>query len=124
MMAYILRDADGQPDPHSTLAWVDQEGGLHHMDPSQFSRSSNGVWTSPETGITYPIDVRLQGLRPDGTPFDFMVRPLLRHQELDGRLGGIAYWEGACDVLDKSGRVGEGYMELTGYQDSLGDRLR
>ena len=124
MMVYILRDAEGQPDPHSTLAWVDAAGRLHHMDPSQFSWSSNGDWTSPETGITYPIDVRLQGTRPDGTPFDFEVRPLLRPQELDGRLGGIAYWEGACDVRDTTGRVGEGYMELTGYQDSLRDRLR
>jgi predicted secreted hydrolase len=124
LMVYILRDAEGRPDPHSTLAWIDQDGRLHHMGPADFSWSSSGEWTSPETGITYPIDVRLRGTRPDGSPFDFTVRPLLRPQELDGRLGGIAYWEGACDVLDQSGRVGEGYMELTGYQDSLGDRLR
>jgi predicted secreted hydrolase len=26
MMVYILRDAEGNPDPHSTLAWIDPEG--------------------------------------------------------------------------------------------------
>jgi predicted secreted hydrolase len=116
LMVYILRDADGRPDPHSTLAWIDRKGRVHHVGPAAFSWSSTGHWTSPETGITYPIDVRLQGTRPDGIPFDFKVRPLLRQQELSGQLGGIAYWEGACIVLDASGRVGEGYMELTGYR--------
>ena len=124
LMVYILRDAAGNPDPFSTLAWIQPNGDLHHMDSSQFSWSSAGSWTSLETGALYPIDVTLRGQRPDGTPFVFAVKPLLRQQELVGKLGGISYWEGACDVFENNQPIGEAYMELTGYQKSLKDDLR
>ena len=45
---------------------------------------------------------------------------------MTGGLGGVAYWEGACDVLDEAGgEVGRAYLELTGYTgDDLQKRLR
>ena len=123
MMVYILRDAAGRPDPYSTLAWIDAEGNVHHVGPDQFSWSAAGSWTSPETGAEYPIDVRIEGTRPNGSPFAFDVKPLMRHQELVGTLGGISYWEGACDIVEDGQPVGEAYMELTGYDESLGNSL-
>jgi predicted secreted hydrolase len=37
-------------------------------------------------------------------------------QEFDARAGsGIAYWEGASDLLEGGRTVGRGYLELTGY---------
>jgi hypothetical protein len=63
-------------------------------------------------------------VRPDGAPFVFSVRPLLRKQELVGKLGGISYWEGACDVFENNEPVGEAYMELTGYNESLKENLK
>jgi len=56
----------------------------------------------------------------------FTLRPAMDGQEMTGGLGGISYWEGACDVLDESGSVaGRAYLELTGYAgDDLGRRLR
>ena len=124
LMVYILRDAAGRPDPHSTLAWIDAGGQLHHMGPDRFSWSAEGSWTSPETGAAYPIDITLRGERPDGPPFVFKVRPLLRRQELVGKLGGISYWEGACDVFENNKPIGEAYMELTGYHESLKENLK
>mgnify|MGYP001819617300 CR=1 FL=1 len=124
LMVYILRDAAGQPDPHSTLAWIDADGRVAQVGPDRFTWSAEGSWTSPDTGATYPIDARLRGERPDGTPFDFVVKPLMREQELVGKLGGISYWEGACDVFEDNQRVGEAYMELTGYGESLAESLK
>lgn len=123
MMVYILRDKNGEPDPYSTLAWIDAEGNLKQVGPDQFTWSSVGSWTSPDTGAAYPIDVRLQGTRPDGRPFDLAVRPLMRQQELVGELGGISYWEGACDIYEDGTPIGEAYMELTGYSESLNESL-
>lgn len=124
LMVYILRDAAGRPDPHSTLAWIEPDGRLHHVGSDRFSWSAEGSWTSPETGANYPVDVMLRGERPDGSPFAFKVKPLLRKQELVGKLGGISYWEGACDVYENNQPVGEAYMELTGYNESLKENLK
>lgn len=123
LMVYILRDAAGNPDPNSTLVWIDPEGQLHAVGPDQFTWSETGSWTSPDTGATYPIDVVLKGTRPDGNPFSFSVRPLMRQQELVGELGGISYWEGACDIYENNTAIGEAYMELTGYSESLEENL-
>ncbi|MDF7798746.1 lipocalin-like domain-containing protein [Pontiellaceae bacterium B1224] len=123
MMIYILRDANGIPDPHSTLAWIERDHTLHHVGPDQFRWTSSNVWKSQETGSTYPIDVLVEGMRPDGRPFSFTVKPLMRNQELVGELGGISYWEGACDVFEGNRKVGEAYMELTGYGKSLKESL-
>jgi predicted secreted hydrolase len=55
----------------------------------------------------------------------FTLLPLLPNQELQtGRSTGITYWEGACRVLDATGReIGDAYVELTGYAHSLQGRF-
>jgi predicted secreted hydrolase len=47
-------------------------------------------------------------------------------QELTGGTGGVSYWEGACDVRDEaSGEIiGRAYLEMTGYADDIGRKLR
>ena len=47
-------------------------------------------------------------------------------QEMSGRAGDVSYWEGACDVRDEdSGElVGRAYLEMTGYADDIGEKLR
>jgi predicted secreted hydrolase len=55
-----------------------------------------------------------------GAAVRYTFEPLASDQELKGRLGGIAYWEGACRVRDAAGLdVGSAYMELTGYAAEL-----
>ncbi len=84
------------------------------------------MWTSPETGGTYPIDIALSTIDPrTQEKVTFRFRPLMKAQEMVGHLGGISYWEGACEVLDEAGRrIGESYVELTGYAGALGGGLR
>jgi predicted secreted hydrolase len=125
LMSYRLRRDDGSSDPFSTLAWVSPEGKIIALDAKDFSWEPLETWTSPATGGRYPIRYRLHARSPrDGRPLVLEVRALAPNQELTGSLGGIAYWEGACDVFDESGRaIGRGYTELTGYASSLQGKL-
>jgi predicted secreted hydrolase len=69
------------------------------------------TWTSPRTRAAYPVAQRIVvGSR------EFETRPLMPDQELDARAGsGVAYWEGASELLEGGHTVGRGYLELTGY---------
>jgi predicted secreted hydrolase len=70
-------------------------------------------WRSPRTGVTYPVQWRVQvGDRR------YRVEPLLLDAELDSRpTTGILYWEGPIRLIDEvTGKeAGRGYLELTGY---------
>lgn len=127
VMVYLLRTTAGPPDPNSTLAWVDRDGGLTHYGPARFTWTARRTWQSPVTGGRYPIDIDLATVDPaTGKAITFRLRPLVDTQEMVGHLGGISYWEGACEVLDEQGRVvGEAYVELTGYAaEDLGAALQ
>jgi predicted secreted hydrolase len=124
MMLYILRDEQGSPDPHSKLVWIEPDGTLTHMGPEAFSWRTRDTWASVKSGAVYPIRTTLSGSRPNGDPFSFDIEPLFDAQELTGELGGIAYWEGACHIVEQSNVIGEAYMELTGYGESLETQLR
>ena len=126
IMVYILRKEDGSPDPHSTLAWVDRDGTLTHQGPDVFSWTARKTWTSRETGGTYPIDIDLRTVDPStGKEVTFRLHPLMDAQEMVGHLGGVSYWEGACEILDPEGkRIGQSYVELTGYAGSAREALR
>jgi predicted secreted hydrolase len=70
-------------------------------------------WRSPRTGVTYPVQWRVQvGDRR------YRVEPLLLDAELDSRpTTGILYWEGPIRLIDETTgkEAGRGYLELTGY---------
>jgi predicted secreted hydrolase len=118
LMLYRLRRSDGTADPASALQWVLPDG---RTRKTPFAWEPLDTWRSPETGAVYPSRIRLTADDPEtGRPRVFTIVPLLRSQEITGALAGIAYWEGACTVLDAEGRtVGEAYMELTGYARPL-----
>jgi len=125
IMAYRMRRADGDVDPFSTLAWVDREGGVRHFGPDSFRWEPEGRWRSPATGAEYPARVRVRVDDPaTGRPLVVQLVPIQAAQELTGGLGGIAYWEGACRVLDVQGReIGRAFLEMTGYAASMAGRL-
>ena len=73
-------------------------------------------WKSPLTQTTYPVEWVVR------TPADFYtVRALVDNQELDSRQStGAIYWEGLCELTDSNGKkVGNGYLEMTGYAQPL-----
>lgn len=127
LMAYVLRKPDGSPDRHSTLAWIDEAGRVTHRGGGGFAWEPGGLWESGETGGRYPIRPRFATIDPlTGRERRFALRPVMEAQEMTGGIGGVAYWEGACDVLDETDQeVGRAYLELTGYTgDDLQKRLR
>jgi predicted secreted hydrolase len=121
LMVYRMRRADGSCDPvGTTMASIDIKGAVTHYDASQFSWSITRRWTSPQTKAVYPIGVVIetQGQRLE-------LRPVQDAQELDNPITGLAYWEGACDVLDPQGNViGRAFLELAGYAGDLARHLR
>ncbi len=129
MMAYILRNPDGSPDRFSSLAWIDREGEVSQVGIDQFEWRSEGRWQSGKTGDVYPVSPRVTTIDPrNGEKRTFRIRPVMVEQEMTGGIGGVSYWEGACDVIDETTGdvVGRAYLELTGYArgDDLGRRLR
>ncbi len=125
IMVYRLRDKAGKADPFSSLTWVDPRGGTRSVKAEGFTWQSGRHWKSPTTGGDYPVENTVTAVNPaTGRKETYRLRPLQDSQELEGRVGGIPYWEGACEVLDAEGNsVGNAFVELTGYAADLGRRL-
>lgn len=73
-------------------------------------------WKSPLSQAGYPVEWIVR------TPADFYtVRAVIDDQELDSRAStGAIYWEGLAHLFDSNGkRVGQGYLEMTGYAQRL-----
>lgn len=121
VMVYRMRRADGSSDPNgTTLAWIDQAGTVRHIGSDAFKWTPGELWKSPHTGAAYPIRPVIVA---EGKTFRLM--PLQDKQELHGEVTGLAYWEGACDVLDADGKViGRAFLELAGYSGDLTQHLR
>ncbi|WP_043006308.1 lipocalin-like domain-containing protein [Comamonas testosteroni] len=77
-------------------------------------------WISPHSKASYPVAWSVQ--TPAGR---FEVQALVDDQELDSRAStGAIYWEGLCELRrisadGTSRRVGQGYLEMTGYANAL-----
>ena len=119
LMAYRLRRKDGSQDPFSSVTEMDSTGHIRRSTRTFLMRGA-GAWRSSASGAVYPVPLVLEAWGES-----FTLVPILLYQELrTGRRGGITYWEGACRVLDGTGReVGQAYVELTGYAHSLKGRF-
>ena len=119
LMVYRMRRKDGSQDPFSSLTEVDAKGRITRST-RDFKVSENGSWTSPRSNTRYP-----QPMTFEAWGERFTLVPLLQDQELrTDRSTGITYWEGACRVLDGSGKeIGDAYLEQTGYAHSLKGRF-
>jgi len=110
LMAFRIRDH------HGGVFWAggsyrDARGDLRTFAPSDVAFTPLSRWTSPRTGIEYPIAFRVAA-----GGIDVTLEPLMADQELDSRASvGTVYWEGAVRALDQGRGIGHGYLELTGY---------
>ncbi len=123
LMVYRMRLKNGGVDPFSTLAWVDAAGVVKH---DTFSWKELGFWLSKVTQARYPVQVEITANDPATQKrMSLRLEPLAEAQEQTGALGGTAYWEGACRVLDDQGKdVGSAFLELTGYSGDLSAKFR
>ena len=124
LKAYRLRKKDGGSDPWSAVYWIDQKGNTEKVYADSFTWETLDTWTSPKTGLQYPTSVEVSVKHPTNGQQVYQLRPLLDAQEFTGNRADNAYWEGACEVLNKDGkRIGLAYLELAGYGGGLGARL-
>jgi predicted secreted hydrolase len=129
LMAFRMRDRQGgerwasatrraplpamSPSPALRATSPAEAGEVKAFGPEEVSWTPLKTWRSPRTGVTYPVQWRVQvGDRR------YRVEPLLLDAELDSRpTTGILYWEGPIRLInDATGKEeGRGYLELTGY---------
>ncbi len=114
LMAFRMRDRGGKS------LWAggsrrDARGVDHALARDGIAFEPLRTWTSPRTGIAWPVEFRV---RAGGT--DYRIAPLMDDCELDSRLStGTVYWEGAARMSSDGRPVGRGYLELTGYGGAL-----
>ena len=114
LMAFRLRDKDGQPI-WSSATFRQTDGAAQVLPPEAVAFEPLRQWHSARTGIAYPVEWRVRiGTR------QLDLRPLLDDQELDSRRStGAVYWEGAVRVTEGGREIGQGYLEMTGYGERI-----
>lgn len=119
VMIYQLRRRDGSIDSMSRGTLVGREGSVRALLPEALQIDVLDHWPSPRDGTRYPSRWRL---RVPSEQLDLEIAPYLADQELNLT---VRYWEGAVRVRGTSGGTavgGSGYVELTGYAGTRGDR--
>jgi len=112
VMLYVLRSEDGGRYARGTV--VSSDGTPTDLDRSAWELSVTRRWRSERTGAEYPCGWHLASAELN---LDVEIVPLLDAQEnVTALVPDLHYWEGAVEVRARDGsRVGEGYVELTGY---------
>ena len=113
LMVYRLRRTDGSAAAHSAGTFVAEDGRVLPLAARDFELAPTRVWTSPASGVTYPIAWTI-GVPSAG--LELTVEPWQDRQEMNV---SVRYWEGAIRVLGtRAGRpvAGNGYLELAGYR--------
>lgn len=114
VMLFAFRD--GGSATVSLGTYMPAEGEPNPLQPDEFTIIPAAWWTSPHTGITYPVAWVVRIL-PDG--LDLTVTALANDQELDARSTTLnVYWEGLCVVQGTRSGVavtGYAYVELPNY---------
>lgn len=119
LMIYQLRRTDGSADPLSDGVIIDPDGQRVPLEwGTDVVMQPTSTWTSPIDGAVYPSG---WSISIPGRGWDLEVVPRIANQELDV---SFRYWEGAVTVSGAGeggvGVTGLGYVELTGYADSMG----
>lgn len=124
LMLYLLRDAQGRPDPNSSGTWVERSGQSQHLLLKDFTVTPTGQWKSPGSGATYPMGWEIA---VPGRQTRLTLTPAFENQELrTGQSTGVTYWEGSVHVSGTTqGQPvqGDGYVEMTGYAQAFRQKI-
>ncbi len=116
ILVYTIRHADGTLDPFSYGSLILEDGSQKQLESRDFLIETTGTWKSENSGTQYPSGWRVT--IPD-EEIDLEITPLMKDQEL--RVS-YTYWEGAVQITgtwDGQPVNGRGYVELTGYAESM-----
>jgi predicted secreted hydrolase len=95
---------------------VDENGNTTHLSHDRIEISGLDQWVSPSTDAVYPST---WSISIPSRNIELLVEPWILDQEMNI---SIIYWEGAVrieGVSEGSPVTGEGYVELTGYAQTL-----
>lgn len=112
LMFYRLRRVDGGTSEFSGGSIAMANGSITRLGPESVELTAVRSWTSPETGVRYPVEWQLM---VPSENLDLRVDPRIDAQEIDET---VRYWEGAVTVRGDAaaGPIGGvGYLELAGY---------
>ena len=116
VMLYQLRYADGRVGEFSSGTLISPEGDTTPLSQNDFEIVVQATWRSPHSEAVYPA---AWTLRIPQAKLNLNISPRMADQEM---LVSFIYWEGAINVEgDSNGMAvdGTGYVELTGYANSL-----
>jgi len=120
LMVYHIRNLDGSIDQFSKGLLVFPDGSTQLLRKEDFSILSIDTWKSPHSGAEYPSEWKIS--IPD-FDLNLTIKPLINDQELNV---SFVYWEGAVKaegVVAGEAVEGQGYVELTGYTQSMQGRF-
>jgi predicted secreted hydrolase len=116
LMAALVWDPDGHRPFAGYGTHIAPDGAVRHLEPEDIRLTPTGSWTSPATGVVYPMGWEFS---VGSLALDLALIPVLRDAEFAGsRFVPAAYWEGAVSVEGTARGTavsGEGFVELVGY---------
>ncbi len=115
VMYFQLRNKDGSAYPYNEGLVVNPDSSVIRLGTGDIELTPRRYWQSP-LGGKYPVEWEAE-IKPLGE--SVILRAVFPEQELDL---STRYWEGAiniCEKQDPKNIIGQGYMELTGYAESL-----
>jgi predicted secreted hydrolase len=116
LMVFQIRRADGGVDPLSSGSLIEANGDTRRLELEDFAIAVDDTWRSPYSDATYPSRWTIEVPSADLT---LAIQPFIADQEMNV---SYAYWEGAVSVEGQRARnpvTGQGYIEMTGYADSM-----
>lgn len=116
VMLFQIRNNDGSIDPASGGTLVLADGSTRTFSLSAMHIQVLQRWRSPQSGAEYPV--RWYVTIPQWA-INLVVTAQIDNQE---NRTSVVYWEGAVNIQGLDGNqpvTGAGYVELTGYSQSL-----
>ena len=116
LMVYLLRQEDGSFGLASSGTFVDPSGNSRNLTRNEFKVDVLDTWKSRASGAVYPASWRLTVI-----PLSlevFITSNLADQEMLTSESTGIIYWEGSVSIkgtVQNHPVSGQGYVELTGY---------
>ena len=116
LMLYTIRKTDGTIDHFSGGTLIQADGTTRTLSLSDFKIEIISWWNSPHSKTRYPAGWNISIPSENLT---LVINPRLADQELSV---SFIYWEGAVEVhgqIKGKPLIGSGYVELTGYAQSM-----
>lgn len=117
LMAVLVWDPEERKPFTSYGTFIATDGTVRHLVDGDVVLTPTGAWTSPSTGVVYPMGWELN---VEPLSMELTLSPAQRYAEFPGsRYGPPGYWEGAVAITGAVGGLpvaGKGFVELVGYR--------